>query len=521
MVTILEENANTGSFHDSAKDTVNIFSLIDQKKAADNAPNQTIEAPKQTIETDSAEQVVLSSKKPQKNKNKSKKKKASVKFLSEAATEQKLVKKAFEESSAKRIEKETAAEKENTVSAELNAPKAKKEKKKKKPMSPEAKARKEKQKTTDDFIAALDPFTEKILKEAKMKKEDRKEEKEEEVYVLSPEEEAKLVKLAEYIIGSWDVQVDRIEVIQGGQMALVWKIHTSNGPVCLKRIHRPEKKALFSINAQNYLAEKGGRVPGIIRNKQNDLFTKQGPFLFVLYDWIEGGVFDLAVDPDLEVVMKGLAEFHLWSEGYHPPEGIPVFKKLGRWPNHYIKRCQQMESWKVIAQNTPDNPFSQLYLQEIDYFIEQGRQTLDRLMNSKYVPWIEEQSANPTLCHQDYGAGNTVLGNDGKIWVIDLDTVSYDLPIRDLRKMIIPLLDTTGVWDESRFQLMMNAYESVNPLTSEQKEVMYIDMLFPYEMYDIAREKFVRKTDMFPEELAQAFQYERIKEAHLNSLINS
>lgn len=361
-----------------------------------------------------------------------------------------------------------------------------------------------------------------VPKEKKQKeKKEEKEEAEEIGFVMTPEEEAKLVKLAEYIIGSWDISVDRIEVIQGGQMALVWKIHTSSGPVCLKRIHRPEKKALFSINAQNYLAEKGARVPGIIRNKQNQLFTKQGPYLFVLYDWIEGGVFDLAVDPDLEFVMKGLAEFHLWSEGYHPPEGIPVFKKLGRWPNHYIKRCQQMESWKHIARTTPDNPFSQLYLQEIDYFIDQGRQTLERLMNSKYVPWITEQAANPTLCHQDYGAGNTVLGNDGKIWVIDLDTVSYDLPIRDLRKMIIPLLDTTGEWDEARFQLMMNAYESVNPLTSEQKEVMYIDMLFPYEMYDIAREKFVRKTDMFPEELAQAFEYERIKETQLNSMIKS
>lgn len=365
----------------------------------------------------------------------------------------------------------------------------------------------------------------KVKKKAKVEKkakEEKKEDNEEEIgFVLTPEEEAKLVKLAEYIITSWDIAVERIEVIQGGQMALVWKIHTNNGPVCLKRIHRPEKKALFSINAQNYLAEKGGRVPGILRNKNNDLFTKQGPFLFVLYDWIEGGVFDLAVDPDLEFVMKGLAEFHLWSEGYHPPEGIPVFKKLGRWPNHYIKRCQQMESWKLIAQSTPDNPFSQLYLQEIDYFIEQGRQTLDRLMQSQYVPWVEAQSANPTLCHQDYGAGNTVLGNDGKIWVIDLDTVSYDLPIRDLRKMIIPLLDTTGEWDEARFQLMMNSYESINPLTPEQKEVMYIDMLFPYEMYDIAREKFVRKTDMFAEELAQAFEYERIKEAKLNSMIKS
>lgn len=79
----------------------------------------------------------------------------------------------------------------------------------------------------------------------KIKAENKEEKEEEDVYVMSPEEEAKLVKLAEYIITSWDVSVDRIEVIQGGQMALVWKIHTPNGPVCLKRIHRPEKKLFF------------------------------------------------------------------------------------------------------------------------------------------------------------------------------------------------------------------------------------------------------------------------------------
>lgn len=495
MVTILEENKNTGSSK-SSEETFNVFSLIDRK----NTPQRT-ETPEEKAEPAAEEEQlnIVRKRKGQKNKGKSKSRKnAMLQFSPESE----------EDAPVAEVQKESLQESsmtaENVLPAAEEKPKPKKEKKKKDSLPLEAAKSK----------PAMEP---------KIKKAENKEEKEEEedVYVMSPEEEAKLVKLAEYIITSWDVAVDRIEVIQGGQMALVWKIHTPDGPVCLKRIHRPEKKALFSINAQNYLAEKGGRVPGIIRNKNDMLFTKQGPFLFVLYDWIEGGVFDLAVDPDLEVVMKGLAEFHLWSEGYHPPEGIPVFKKLGRWPNHYIKRCQQMESWKLIAQSTPDNPFSQLYIQEIDYFIKQGRETLERLMNSKYVPWIEQQSANPTLCHQDYGAGNTVLGNDGKIWVIDLDTVSYDLPIRDLRKMIIPLLDTTGEWDEARFQLMMNAYESVNPLTDEQKEVMYIDMLFPYEMYDIAREKFVRKTDMLPEELAQAFEYERIKEAHLNSMIKS
>lgn len=337
--------------------------------------------------------------------------------------------------------------------------------------------------------------------------------------VLTAEEEQKLIVLAETIIKSWDFEVNNIEVIQGLQMALVWKIHTSEGPICLKRIHRPEKKALFSINAQNYLAKKGARVPGIIPNKNNQLYTKFGPFLFVVYEWIEGRPFELTNDEDLQMIMKGLAEFHTSSVGYQPPPGVPVFTKLGRWPNHNIKRYQQMDTWKKLARKEPDDPFSQVYLSSIDPFIEEAKDTLKRLLDSEYNHWVSEVKKQPNLCHQDYGTGNSLLGPDNEIWVIDLDTVSFDLPIRDLRKMIIPLLDTTGVWDEARFNLMLDSYESVAPLTNEQKKVMFIDMLFPYELYDIIRERYVRKTPLLVAELEEAFEYERIKSRALNQLI--
>lgn len=65
------------------------------------------------------------------------------------------------------------------------------------------------------------------------------------VYTLSPEEEQKLVVLAETMIKHWDIDATTIELVQGGQLALVWKIHTTDGPFCLKRIHRPEKKPYF------------------------------------------------------------------------------------------------------------------------------------------------------------------------------------------------------------------------------------------------------------------------------------
>ncbi|MDP4550815.1 CotS family spore coat protein [Alkalihalobacillus macyae] len=329
----------------------------------------------------------------------------------------------------------------------------------------------------------------------------------------------KLIKLAELLLPNWELNVQSVEVIQGGQMALVWKFMTDEGPKCLKRIHRPEKKAVFSIHAQDYLAKKGMRVPGIIPNKDGNLYTKHGPFLFVVYEWIEGRPFELTVPEDLQWMMRGLADYHTESIGYAPPPAAPVFSKLGKWPKHYIKRCQQMETWKLIAERSPDDPFCQLYLNEIDPYIASGRETLKKLQDSYYPEWVRHCKNQPNLCHQDYGTGNTLLSEE-QIWIIDLDTTTFDLPIRDLRKVIIPLMGDTGTWDQALFDLMLAAYEENAPLTPEQKNVMYIDMLFPYELYETVSERFGRKNDILPEELLAAFEYEKRKFEHLSPFLS-
>lgn len=339
-------------------------------------------------------------------------------------------------------------------------------------------------------------------------------------YIHDTAKENLLIKLGLYLIQNWDLQVKSIQVIQGNQMALVWKLETNKGYLCLKRLHRPEKKAKFSIHAQHYLAQKGFRVPSIHKNKNEKLYTKFQSFLFVLYDWIEGTHFDLEIKEDLEMVMRGLAAYHKESVGYIPPRGTDIFSKLGKLPVHYIKRCQQLESWKLIALTQLNDPFSKVYLNEINQFIEDGKEILLNLEKSHYFNWVEKIKKSPNLCHQDYGTGNTLRGNDGEIWIIDLDTTSFDLPIRDLRKMIVPMLDTTTSWNELTFNIMLNAYESITPLTSEQKHIMLIDMLFPYELYDVVRDKFIRQTAFSEKELIDAMEYERIKKHAITKLLS-
>lgn len=333
------------------------------------------------------------------------------------------------------------------------------------------------------------------------------------------QEKQKMIELGTHILKNWELTIHEIEVIQWGQITLVWKIESDQGLICLKKLNRPEKNALFSIRAQEYLNKKGVHVPGIFPNKQNELYTMIGSSLFVVYDWIEGT--HLTGTPeDVHYLMTELATFHQASIGYEVPSGVPIVSKLGKWPEHYLKRCQQLESWKQFAYMEADDSFSQMYLQEIDDFIEICRNLHQKLLRSEYGAWVEKIKKAPNLCHPDYGIGNTLVGNDGHFWLIDLDTVCFDLPIRDVRKMFESFIKSSEPWNDEVFHMLLAAYESVTPLTHGQKQVLLIDLLFPHELYGIAQKKYLYKEAISSEELRQAIAFERVKQEQM-SLSNS
>ena len=337
--------------------------------------------------------------------------------------------------------------------------------------------------------------------------------------ILALHKTQQLNRLAEQLLKYWEINMKSIQLIQGGEMALVWKIETDQGPVCLKRLHRQEKKALFSIHAQVYLKKKGVRVPGIISNRKNQLYTKVGSYLFVLYEWIEGIHLTNNRNEDLERLMKGLANYHQSSIGYEAPPGVSIFSKLGNWPDHYLKRCQQLESWKNFAASTPHDPFSQLYLKEIDEFITSGRNTKKELLNSAYSSIVEETKKSPNLCHPDFGTGNTILNNDGHLWIIDLDTTCFDLQIRDIRMFLFSTLEDGVAWDETLFIKMIRYYQQEASLTESSKEIMLIDLQFPYELYKLVQNKYIQKSQVEEDDLMQAMEFERLRKKELRGLL--
>lgn len=325
-----------------------------------------------------------------------------------------------------------------------------------------------------------------------------------EQYVPPEVEEA-----ARHVMTKYDMQVSSMVLItskpdKGGA---IWRIETNHGPRSLKVLHRTPARSLFSIGAQQYLVEQGARVPALIQTIENDIYVETGGKLWIVTDWIEP--MQPVSKVDLEgaaLLCYGLGEFHKFSKGYIPPSSAGKSSRLYTWPAYYEKIIAKIGWFRDIAAVYTEFPVSQKLLEVVDSFETQAKETLDRLLNvSKYFKMVAMGEPYWGLVHQDYGWSNGQMGPGG-IWVIDLDGVAYDLPFRDLRKLITSTMDDMGYWDITWIRGMIGAYHEANPMDRETFELLCLDMAFPNEFYKHVKEIVFDPTTFMSMELEGILQ---------------
>ncbi|MFF2528803.1 CotS family spore coat protein [Brevibacillus sp. NPDC058079] len=297
--------------------------------------------------------------------------------------------------------------------------------------------------------------------------------------------------IADQVIKEYDMSVKSRTLItskpdKGGA---IWRIETDKGPRSLKVLHRTPERSLYSVAFQEYVVKQGARVPALIPARNASLFVEKGGKLWIVTDWI---ALQPATKVDLvgaQELCYGLGEFHRHSKGYVPPAGAKNSSRLYRWPNHYQKIAKKIGWMREVAKAYSETPTSKSILAVVDHYEQQAWAALEKLKTSAYPKMIKTGEAHWGLVHQDYGWSNGQNGPGG-LWVIDLDGVSYDLPFRDLRKLITSTMDDMGVWDVTWMRGMIEAYHKANPLDRESFEVLLNDMAVPNEFYKHLKEMF-------------------------------
>lgn len=329
------------------------------------------------------------------------------------------------------------------------------------------------------------------------------EEQEHEFYVPEYIEEIAEKVLQYYHFSVYNRQIVTTKSDKGGA---IWKIETSEGPKSLKLLHRRPTRSLFSLGAQEYLVNvQNAKVPAIIKTKDGALSVECGGKLWFVAEWIE----HLApVSKDLDGAKHlcyALGEFHRLSKGYKPPQSAEIASRLHKWPRSYQKTIEKMDWLRNIAKAYPEMPASPLLLNELTYFEQQASNSYKQLVQSSYSQLVSKGNEYWGLVHQDYGWSNGQMGENG-MWVIDLDGVAYDLPIRDLRKLISGTMADISEWNATWIREMISAYHQANPISTQVYEVLMIDLSLPNEFYKNLKEAIFEPEFFLNDQAAQLIQ---------------
>lgn len=327
-----------------------------------------------------------------------------------------------------------------------------------------------------------------------------------------------LDKIAKDVLMSYGIKPDSIRVVQSGSIKTVWKISAAGKQLCLKRLRQTMDKAQFSVNAQIYIKRSGGLVPGIILDKNNRPIVQYNDQLFVLYEWIDGKDLNFGNPAEFKQAVQGLARFHIATKGYKPDNGVRVSSKLGKWPEQYASMKAKLAAWKEIAAANPSIASNQAYIKYCTSMINIANQAIEKLSQSEYGRLAASGSTSVVLCHQDYGKGNALAaGND--VFILDLDGVTFDLPARDLRKIIGKQAENRGQWQAATINDIIGWYSEVNPLSSAEKNTVYIDLLFPHWFYGLVKNQFQGGKTLRASEIERIARLEEAKVPILNAIM--
>lgn len=327
-----------------------------------------------------------------------------------------------------------------------------------------------------------------------------------------------LEAIALNVLKEYGIAPESLSLIQGGTIKTVWKLQAQGRLLCLKRLKQTYDKALFSVNAQIHIKNSSGKVPGVILNRDKQPIVLYNEQLFVLYEWINGNDLNFDIAADLRLAVQGLAGFHITSRGYCPDDHARISSKLGKWPEQYESMKNKLVAWKETADRNRSQPHYLTYSQYADSMIHIANQALDRIGKSNYKALTEEGSPSIVLCHQDYGRGNVVAAVNG-VFVLDLDGVTFDLPARDLRKIIGKNAENRGQWQTGAIKEIIDWYIEINPQNNDEIEVLYVDLTFPHWFYGLVKNLFQNGKPLKASEIERIAKLEETKIPLIKTLL--
>ena len=275
----------------------------------------------------------------------------------------------------------------------------------------------------------------------------------------------------------------------------VWWIKTPVGMRILKKVSNSEETLKFILDAVRHLMKNGVKLPGICKTTVSSDYVRIDGVCYVLTEAIEGRNPSYTIPRELHGISCELARFHKASGGFTPSPGTKPKYHLGLWIEDYTRQLEDLNGFYEKELSLKRNsPISNTVIKEFPHFYERAGNAIAGLRGKEYGEWVRKTQTKGCLCHQDFAAGNLILTSAGEIYVLDTDSITIDIPARDIRKLLNKVMKKAGRWDIDLAKSILHSYQSENPLTASEWEVVRLDLMFPH-LFLGAASKYYYKRD--------------------------
>ncbi len=283
------------------------------------------------------------------------------------------------------------------------------------------------------------------------------------------------------VLGNYPVKVISIRNESYKDKKGVWWITAPDRQLILKKISNSEETLKFILHAVRHLQSNGVKLPQVVKTTGGNDYVNINNTCYVLTEAIDGKNPSYSSAREMNSIVGALAGFHKASAGFTPPPDSKPKFHLGLWVEDYTAQLEEINDfYRKKQSDVESDAIGKTVIKEFPYFYERGQKAIEGLKGTDYTGWVNQAMKAGSLCHQDFAAGNLIMTNSSTMYVIDTDSITIDIPARDIRKLLNKVMKKAGKWDIELTRKIFAAYQAVNPLTPSQWNVVKLDLQFPH-----------------------------------------
>ncbi|HCW54284.1 MAG TPA: CotS family spore coat protein [Clostridium sp.] len=273
----------------------------------------------------------------------------------------------------------------------------------------------------------------------------------------------------------------------------VFILSTDNGRKILKKVNYDISRINFISDSLKYVEKDYKNIISynVLKNKKN--YLKWNNDLYVVMDILEGREASFTNPIEIKLCAENIALMHNASQGireYLNNKYTTDVLDISLIDKYIYAYDNLNKIKKMILEYNHKNEFDELFMDNVDKYINEINILIDSLKKSDYL-YIRSLKDKITICHNDLAYHNFLIKNQD-VSIIDFDFMTIDLRINDLADFVLKAIKNAA-FDMNKMTMVIDSYEEIAPLDMKEKKLISYILRFPKDFYAISMDYYYKK----------------------------